>query len=785
MAIKSVQWDDNGAQDLHLIPGHIGPRLDHLLRAFQTAGPSVRADALPAPATVAFTANFAAGPATAGIAFNPANGEVTVNGPLPAGARLLDFVVTGTVTEGANTFSVNRRVRIHGSITRMWLTPETLTVHQNAGYTRPTVLAEFDDGTYGDLTPWCPSFSPAAADRTYVRRVGTDTPAIVWSTTNAAVVDVDHDTGRLIGKAAAGAAVGISADRPPLPAPANASATGNALPAPPWADPVRLTRIGGPGFAAMGTVPNVLILPDGFAAADRAAYEKIARHLVQRLGVRRRTHPYRLLKDRMNYFMAWVPSREAGISTREDVVRFHVAGAMADAVELDTSVAAAGLPAEWHVAAPGAPAANTRFLVNERDTAFAMILGERPKLDRFNQQRETLMNPLRLAEDDFDDFLRNLRNNADVAVGAVWARGGKDEQKLLILCRSNRDGGSNAYRLGSGRLIGMTLDAQDRLHIRDNPGGRGKDVIPDPIPGIAQIEIWTTAAHELAHSFTLEDEYGGGGKLPASRLNDVAQASNLMSRASLLVGGNLAADKAKWRWPRVRRAGVLAAQPVPLGGNRYHVTLAAGHGAPFVVGDVVRFRVRPLPPAPGHSDRFIVTAKGVDQLDVEALTAAAFAPAGFAAGSVLIRPARANDPDVPNRVFGNDLELMHVTVRARIDATHNPLNAAFGAAANRPCPGVPLLTPTPATNFPGGHAPKPPMFSSWIVGLYENGLSYDCDVYRPTGVCLMRAQHFRDAPSKTESAYQFCPVCRYVLVDAVDPSKHGAIDDEYAPRYPR
>jgi hypothetical protein len=32
---------------------------------------------------------------------------------------------------------------------------------------------------------------------------------------------------------------------------------------------------------------------------------------------------------------------------------------------------------------------------------------------------------------------------------------------------------------------------------------------------------------------------------------------------------------------------------------------------------------------------------------------------------------------------------------------------------------------------------------------------------------------------------RFCQVCRYLIVDAVDPSKHGALDAIYDPEYPR
>jgi hypothetical protein len=529
---------------------------------------------------------------------------------------------------------------------------------------------------------------------------------------------------------------------------------------------------------------NILILPDGFRSTERAASERVARDLVQRLRTRRLTRPYDLLRDQMNYFTAWVESREDGVSPLPQVRRFNVAGARADAAEVETAVADAAVPAEWHVAAPPVPATNDRFLLNERDTAFHVVLGERPRATRFYNLRDAYFNALRFDEQDFDDFLNALRNTGGAAVGAVWARGGKDQEKILVLSRSERNGGANNFRGGSGRYICMTLDRAREHQIEDNAGGRGKDLRPDPIPATASLEVWTTAAHELAHSFLLRDEYGGNGVLPASRIPELTGSWNTDARANLLTGANLDADKIKWRWPRLQKAGLLAGLAVALGGNRYRVSLQAGHGGPFVAGDVVRFRLRSLLGAPAPSDRFIVVSRAGDTLEIEALTATPFVPATYPAGSVLICPTRAPDPNAAGRVFGDDLELVHATVRARINATRNPLNAQDGDPLNRACTGAALPTPTGATNFAGGVAPNPPIYSSWIVGLYENGRGFDCDAYRPTGVCIMRTLHYHDLPTGTDRAYQFCPVCRYGIVDLLDPTQHRFIDADYAPRYP-
>ena len=136
MPVTGIFWPTGAGQDFHLIPGLTSPRLDHLLSIAHTAG-NRRADSPPPGVTVTWTSNYAAvASAATGVAVDlttastPGTGAVTVTAPLFAGAaRLLDFLVVATVTEGARPpFSAYVRFHIHAEVTRMWLTPAQLTV---------------------------------------------------------------------------------------------------------------------------------------------------------------------------------------------------------------------------------------------------------------------------------------------------------------------------------------------------------------------------------------------------------------------------------------------------------------------------------------------------------------------------------------------------------------------------------------------------------------------------------------------------------------------------------
>jgi len=169
-------------------------------------------------------------------------------------------------------------------------------------------------------------------------------------------------------------------------------------------------------------------------------------------------------------------------------------------------------------------------------------------------------------------------------------------------------------------------------------------------------------------------------------------------------------------------------------------------------------------------------------------------PTWFPKFSTIFIPALSSD--------GSELLLVTPAILEHMRKTHGPLNAPKNNEM-RECD--PNAKPEPeqiypsiqvATSLPDENTlPKTnrPRYRSYYVGLYEGGSGYYCDVYHPTGACLMKSQLVidknrrpvsKDAMGRPLSIYNFCPICKYILVDRIDSTLHGVIDKRYEKRYP-
>ena len=136
-------------------------------------------------------------------------------------------------------------------------------------------------------------------------------------------------------------------------------------------------------------------------------------------------------------------------------------------------------------------------------------------------------------------------------------------------------------------------------------------------------------------------------------------------------------------------------------------------------------------------------------------------------------------------------EMMSQFIRAHINASGRPLNAAPATVPPQPWECTPppgdgyqeaqQATNLPAAADPGGRLPAIPCR---IIGAYEGGATFSCGIYHPAGACIMRAP----LASGTErgmtlydknDVHGFCAVCRYLIVDRIDPRLHWLIDAFY------
>jgi hypothetical protein len=203
------------------------------------------------------------------------------------------------------------------------------------------------------------------------------------------------------------------------------------------------------------------------------------------------------------------------------------------------------------------------------------------------------------------------------------------------------------------------------------------------------------------------------------------------------------------------------------------VHLRKNHGKPFSVGDLVRIRKVPVRRTTASDIHarvlFKVVVEGADDVTIEYVT-----PSG--------PRFDVNDPDLsdPKHVFtlnctssSSGLEQMLVadSIKTHINNSDRPLNAPVGPAfqgAACVSGGKPKAAITP-TNLPP--LTKKPTSPADIIGLYDGGGYRDCGVFRPAGQCKMRSVFEKTTP--------FCHVCCYIIVDTVDPTKHGDLDKIY------
>ena len=388
--------------------------------------------------------------------------------------------------------------------------------------------------------------------------------------------------------------------------------------------------------------------------------------------------------------------------------------------------------------------------------------------------------------------MRTFSSSFSRQIGLTWKANGKDKGRLCFICKTQKSSGSNwgGYFLsGNG---GMST-----VNVKPQPTGRGAPSFILDTPALQQadkLHLATTVAHETGHSFKLGDEYGDG----AATFRDVDHPQgNLLPKKDITTTSGTPAhtvyDKTaqiKWLWPRVSKAAMLNGKPQSTG-TRFKVPLQKGHGKPFAFQDIVKFRANPVATAPTQDPLFnfssfslIVTAHSDDELelglghpggllvDLDSPNAPPDTRSWSAILDGLFKPGLQVCLVCPVVTGASPALLVADAIRTQIATSNGPLNAPPGNATGQETQKCKanysgIMTPT---NLPDPLTTKPGIIQD-IIGIYEGGGGHDCGVFRPAGRCKMRQGATYTIP--------FCHVCRYIIVDTLDPTQHGDLDKLY------
>ncbi len=758
-----------------------------------------------------------------GISFNTTNGVCSLSNTLPT-PRKANFIVEAearTVATGDLIASRVIRYHVHQSIEKLWLTPDRLTVRP-LGVTLPTltnyrfsVRAEFDDGTVGEITLL---------------------PGLVWSP----LPHVDPGSGKLsidIGKLP-GQTETITVT---LPAAVQANAAARTASATmvvgeDWtpASPIDVSIVVGgawPGTINPEVVPNVLFIGDGFgnSPADKTRFEGYVNSLVHFLKMNPLNHPYDVLASSMNFWSAFIPSDMVGVSVRADVFSIGVGGGTAFGfVPSAESVPAGhvglwsiaqliyvvGLPrpdqhvsrilvsnddikAEWqtHLAIDPAPFVNddliarwrllaTRTLVNDVDSPLGVRVGKPVSTSLHNMIGLNSAN--RVTRDNLDALLRSLRDPRGVPVADLWVKrpDGSFPENYDLICILVPSPGRSSNDVGF-----FFVQNVDILKLKSIAGMNAVEIdyAAADLPTTSDPDRGRLLAHELTHSFGIGDEYGEhtGPPVDPASLNIDAEYGNLALEADTKnAAGDFDGGQIKWNWHRIRKAGVLDLPIQDTGGGVFLLPLRHGDAYPFEKGDIVHLRFRAFPKPLGKFPKLSAPLEIVDPaptdstIHVQLKAGAVFnypniiPPAQFIAefpaGSVVYIPTPA--PESVRSDAYPYAEMVAKNIKDYITAQKKPLTVLPAVVDNNAVQAPVFTAPVSLPDCFSNNRPR-------IVGLYSGGATYHVGLYHPAGTCMMR--------DRSVDGREFCAVCRYVLVDIIDPAKHFEIDRNYQTFYPQ
>lgn len=337
--------------------------------------------------------------------------------------------------------------------------------------------------------------------------------------------------------------------------------------------------------------------------------------------------------------------------------------------------------------------------------------------------------------------------------------------------------------LNNGTLTALTVNSKPSLSFVYADSPTKLEMRRTPAVEALVDQLTDTIAHEFGHSFNLGDEYEeiDGDDPDGPKVNEDVTFDNLtvlnFIRAGRPDSRNIDPNRVKWlHLPRARLSDRLVVASTAVAGGIV-VTID-----PRLIGKWVRAKadqdstqfadvslrnanVTPTGqqlPLQVTTDQ-ILTGLTILQIDETLGTILLSSPGlplpipTFAKGSSVFLPLRDKNGQpvrmADSRVL-NFLEGNHTPLNLDLDAVHVSRNV--DQPVDIPGIGMPRLSPR-------------------LVGVYEGANLFAGGYYRPTGECKMRNN------AGVNDAGEFCFVCKWLIVNRVDPGYHSIISARFYP----
>ena len=558
---------------------------------------------------------------------------------------------------------------------------------------------------------------------------------------------------------------------------------------------------------------NILFLAEGFKEGQEERFTRWALRIAKRMRKRRIHEPFRMLRDNYRIWTAFPPSKQDGVSVGPRVVS-----------------------ANGELEAVGSPDNSSR-LMQTRDTAFGLSYGHRageiafsttPQPTgsgwfRISRRRQHLVRDWRrqsnnhaLWSEETLAWFASLRKEGteegddDHRIGEMWGLGGADQGLVIVLTNDQLRAGTfhrgmladfEGYLFGAAPLgtqkgfkvtrDGVRQDHTPRTRVFVEGGGqlafRQKPVL--------------VAIHELAHALFLGDEYeDSDGNNQGNPPVETHQYDNIDIKAWIDEEG-----ATKWsKVERVTKCSELAeAATVIASGGEIVVRLKDGEGAKWAVDEVVGLRTRNLNMAstetfnvnqqgerplyelyPGHRrhEPLLASTVSIREIDGDRVTlegGTLEADKEFQGGSLLYASPKDTDDEPMSLVLPGVLTFMNGVVNPLHEKVDDPKTPGDDRCTEAETKKVVRTKFNPRVDLDVDPPPK----KQHLIGLYEGGGIFNCDVYRPSGECMMRDQYEIRSLEENDSPrivkFPFCFVCRHTIVNEINPLRHPELDELY------